>query len=533
MSFPHDLETSTVEPRKPSRVNQRDRAVALTIAWHSDVRRIGEVARLASRAQPFVAELSRIEPAFCRVDTARATPAPLGEPCLSRKPVTIELTPDSIVHVSCESTSTTVVVDGQPVRGRREIPLEDVDAGVVIELADRVVLVLHRVGNGADHDDKLGLIGDSDAIVRVRQEVRRVADAGVPVLIRGETGAGKELVARAIHGASPRANKPCVCINMATLERGTAGSELFGHARGAFTGAVREHRGFFDEADGGTLFLDEIGETPVDVQAMLLRVLETGEVTPVGGQTSHKVDVRLLSATDAALEDEVTAGTFREPLFHRLAGYQIAIPPLRERRDDIGRLLCRFVREELATVGELDRLAPRSPEELPWMPARVVGDLIRFRWPGNVRQLHNVARQLVVSSRGAPQVDLGPGLAFIRDGLALAQPAPASVVELAARAEPVATSKRASELTEDDVIEALRANAWRTSAAASALGISRTTLYAVIDRSPRIRKARDLTEEQIEQSRQEHGGDLDAVAAHLEVSKRGLLLRMRELELDV
>src|SRR4029077_13886298 len=167
-----------------------------------------------------------------------------------------------------------------------------------------------------------------------------------PVLISGESGTGKELVARAIAAAGVRAGRPFVAVNMAALPPSTAPSELFGHRAGAFTGAARQRSGFFAQADGGTLFLDEIATAGLDVQAMLLRALETGETQPLGGESSERVDVRVVAATDEDLHRAMREGRFREALYHRLSACEITLTPLRERRDDLGRLLLHFVRNE-------------------------------------------------------------------------------------------------------------------------------------------------------------------------------------------
>jgi two-component system nitrogen regulation response regulator GlnG len=311
-------------------------------------------------------------------------------------------------------------------------------------------------------------------------------------------------------------------VNNSDITPSTAASELFGHAAGAFTGAVRARDGFFVEAHGGTLFLDEIAEVPAEVQAMLLRVLETREVQALGSNRTQKVDLRLLAATDADLEELIASGRFREPLFHRIAGYQLQVPPLRERRDDVGRLLQRFLGEEMAAVGELQKLERPLSAGDPWLPADVVGRLARHDWPGNVRQLKNVVRQLVISSRGLEQARLDSTLEKL-------------LADLPGRpeaAEPTAPAPREAvapqELTDDRVLEALRKNAWKTTATAEELGISRTTLYALIDRSGRIRKARDVPRDELLACLEACGGDVTAAAAKLEVSKRGLQLRLAE-----
>ena len=242
-------------------------------------------------------------------------------------------------------------------------------------------------------------MGCSDALGRVRDEIRVVGDLPVPVLIRGESGTGKELIARAIHRESRRAAAQYEVLNMATLSPTLAASELFGHVRGAFTGAERSHEGCFVRADGGTLFLDEIGEAPLDTQAQLLRVLETHDLRPVGGSVTRQVDVRVIAATDSDLETAVRLGRFREALFQRLAGFRVQVPPLRERRVDIGPLIYHFVRLELASLGLADLLGADEDDREPWISATTIARLTRYHWPGNVRELRNMVRQLVIAGR--------------------------------------------------------------------------------------------------------------------------------------
>jgi two-component system nitrogen regulation response regulator GlnG len=396
--------------------------------------------------------------------------------------------------------------------------------------------------------DTLGLEGCSDAIERVRQNIRIVGELNVPVLIRGESGTGKELIARAIHRESRRADRTYEALNMATLSASLAASELFGHVRGAFTGADRNHVGCFTRCDGGTLFLDEIGETPIDTQAQLLRVLETADVRPVGGSVSKTVDVRVIAATDADLEGAVRQGSFREALLQRLAGFRIIIPPLRERRVDIGPLIYHFARLELSAVGMTGLLdaspdspgKPRAPggseapdPEQPWISAPTVARLIAYHWPGNVRELRNIIRQLVIAGRRHAEMSVGSDLdALLRPTTKSSTPAP-PIDELATiepRAPGAARShyRMPAEIDEDALLEVLRANGYRLAATAKALNLSRTSLYALVEQSSRIRKAADLSGEQITEALST-SANLPAAATLLEVSAHALKLRMRAL----
>ena len=248
------------------------------------------------------------------------------------------------------------------------------------ELATHVKALLERRRLA----EQTGLYGDSEAVREVLVKVEQMAPVSSTVLIEGESGTGKELVARAIHRLSPRRAKPFIAVNVGALPETLLESELFGHEKGAFTGAAERRIGRFELADGGTIFLDEIGEIPPSTQVKLLRVLEEREVTRVGGTTPIHVDVRVVAATNRALRDAVERGTFRSDLYYRLNVLRIYLPPLRERRDDIVMLLRRFVQE--FTQAHEREFRGISPEALQ--------ALIDYPWPGNVRELRNLMERL-------------------------------------------------------------------------------------------------------------------------------------------
>ncbi len=238
-----------------------------------------------------------------------------------------------------------------------------------------------------DHDL---MIGESPALQRVREQIAQVAPTDSTVLIQGETGTGKELVARAIHEKSGRRERPLIKLNCAALPRELVESELFGHERGAFTGAVQQRRGRFELADGGTLFLDEVGEMPPDAQAKLLRVLQDHEFERIGGARSLRVDVRVVAATNRDLHAEVDGGRFRADLYFRLDVFPIVLPPLRERRDDIPRLLRHFAARTARRLGRaIEGVSPAFIER-----ARA------YDWPGNIRELENLVERALIMSRG-------------------------------------------------------------------------------------------------------------------------------------
>ena len=517
---PHTTTQTTLhkETLQPSaRLGSRLSATipGLTIACHPDLSRIGEQARFVSLGAGSEAAISRLEPDF--VAPGDGAGRPLADPYVPLSGGGVRLIPPS---------GGPPILDGAPLSGPRDISRDELERGLVLEIADRVVLLLHCLGGAGRRRSQLGIIGDNEEMERVRGQILKVADLQVPVLVRGETGTGKELVACAIHEASPRRPRPFLAVNMGATPASTAASELFGHARGAFTGAVKDHPGHFVRADGGTLFLDEIGETPPDVQAMLLRVLETGEVLPVGGRDFRKVDVRLVAATDADLEQACEDRSFRPALLHRLSGYVITLPPLRERRDDIGRLFVHFLRSELETIGEAWRLdTPASPDARPSVPAAIIGRLLAYHWPGNVRELKNVVRQLVISSRGAGELRLDPA---IDRQLRSPVEAPAPPDTRTPAPEP-AGYRDPSRVSEQEVVTALEKNRWRIGPAAKELRVSRTSLYALIDQSSTVRKAKDIPADEILRCRAECSGDEEEMASKLRVSKRALVFRLNEL----
>ena len=236
-----------------------------------------------------------------------------------------------------------------------------------------------------------GIVGESDALHYVLSRARQVGATSSTVLLLGETGVGKELVARAIHNLSPRRERTLVRVNCAALPATLIESELFGHEKGAFTGALSQRKGRFETADGSTLFLDEIGEMPLDLQPKLLRVIQEGEFERVGGNRTLRVDVRLIAATNRVLEDEIRKGRFREDLWYRLNVFPITVPPLRKRREDIPQLARHFVDKICRKLG-------RAPLEL---SKATLADLAAYDWPGNVRELESVIERAVITSPGA------------------------------------------------------------------------------------------------------------------------------------
>jgi len=317
------------------------------------------------------------------------------------------------------------------------------------------------------HPDNI--IGSSEAIRHVLELVDRVAPTRATILIQGDSGTGKELVARAIHYRSPRASGPFVAINCAALTESLLESELFGHVRGAFTGADRSHRGKFEEADGGTLFLDEIGETTNNFQTKLLRVLQEGEIIRVGGTETAKVNVRVLAATNRDLDALARQGKFREDLLYRLRVVPIRIPPLRERREDIPEL-ARFFAMRAAQENGLN-YKPLSDA--------AIEQLTHCDWRGNVRELENTIERAVILSHGE---EIGTDDIWLPLDRDVATPAARPAENLDADIENLPLNEYIDEMTRRHLLRCLEQAGWRKQDAAEALGIDRATLYRKIKR---------------------------------------------------
>ena len=301
----------------------------------------------------------------------------------------------------------------------------------------------------ADAQEFHGLVSRDAAMHRAFATIRNVAETDATVLVRGESGSGKELAARAIHLENHRAQGPFVAVNCAALTPGLLESELFGHVRGAFTGAVKDRKGLFEQADGGTLFLDEVAELPLEMQSKLLRVLEERVVTPVGASGEVAVDVRVIAATHRALREEVEAGRFREDLMYRLRVVPLFLPPLRERRGDVEVLLRFFLRQ-------FNKAGPRHVETIAPDAMRA---LLNYAWPGNVRELRNAVEYSFAVGRGQE--------------LLLEELPP----EFAEEPQEMDEAVEREQGERERIREALQLEGGKVSASAKRLGMSRATFW--------------------------------------------------------
>jgi DNA-binding NtrC family response regulator len=320
---------------------------------------------------------------------------------------------------------------------------------------DRLVRENRRLTEESGLADEI--LGDAEPTRALRSTLVRVASSEATVLLLGENGTGKELAARAIHAGSPRSKKPLVVVNCAAIPESLFESELFGHVKGAFTGATEARRGKFQQADGGTLFLDEIGETPIRLQPKLLRARESGDVETIGGRGPERVDVRLIAATNRDLVAETAAGTFRADLYYRIAVVPVQLPPLRDRTPDIPMLAAHF----LESACRKNRTKPKR------LDPQASATLARHAWPGNVRELRNAMERVAILVAG--DLVTVPDLAFLA-------PAPGPDAAL----DPGQGSDLASMMERHEravVLAALERHRWQMTKTAEALGVERSHLY--------------------------------------------------------
>ena len=323
-----------------------------------------------------------------------------------------------------------------------------------------------------DGDARVRLIGTGPGMAEVFRLMARAAESPIPVLIQGETGTGKELVARGIHAASMRAENAFVAVNCAALPETLLESELFGHRRGAFTGATQDHAGLFEAASGGTLFLDEIGEMPAATQPKLLRFLQEGEVLRVGETRARKADARVVSATNRDLTHEVEAERFRSDLFYRLSALTIDVPPLRTRREDVP-----LIAERVLTAA-----SARHRRRIRGMTNAALSAMVAYSWPGNVRELENEIQRLVALARDGDWIDVGQLSDRVRQGATVRtgdEPAGADAAEARTVAADASDDLREAmaSFERTRIAEILEQTGGNVSEAARVLGLSRGALH--------------------------------------------------------
>jgi len=481
--------------------------LALTVLWHPDLARIGEQYLEPDAGQ--AVEVSRFLPLFARPGKDGLG---LGHGGVSRQPLRLARAAGGGLSVIPPDSRMAVEVNGVELQGPAVLEPGQLDSGVVLGLGRSILLCIHWTDRLPRDNPVPGLLGVSSAAIQVRELIRTVAPTELPVLLLGETGTGKEVAARAIHALGHRAGKPLVAVNMAVMNEGLAAAELFGTTRGAYTGAQTARTGLFAEADGATLFLDEIGNTPANVQPMLLRVLESGQYRVVGGDTDRRSSARVIAATD----QDLAGHDFNQALLRRLERFVIELPPLRTRREDIGVLLAHALAQAAATGGGV-------PAAL--LPFAFVSACANYDWPGNVRQLsHVVGRALLLAQAG--QVPLFEALVGVRNL--------APALRQAQAAAPVAPPMKRRTLDafgDDEVVSALHNNGWRIQGAAAELGISRPSMYKLIEGHPAIRRPESIGLDELEHALGQGGGDLERCAAALLTPAEALRRHLRGLGL--
>ncbi|PLX92121.1 MAG: sigma-54-dependent Fis family transcriptional regulator [Desulfuromonas sp.] len=343
--------------------------------------------------------------------------------------------------------------------------------------AQQVLLTFSRPTSSTPPPEHYGLVGESPALRELLRKIELYGPTDAALIVTGETGTGKELVAKALHDASHRDNAPFVAVNCSAISEELLESELFGHEKGAFTGAVRSHRGRFERADGGTLFLDEIGDMPLHTQTRLLRILETGEVERVGGEQVKKVDVRVVAATNVPLEQAVGEGKFRADLYHRLSVLRLHLAPLRQRSDDIPLLVAHFLKELSTKYGRTIQRLTQEAMEL----------LQSYLWPGNIRELRNIIERVFIETQNEV-IGVRAFSEWVQErrafsaGIALPKP------EKIAPPYPLLTEleerhpNQLLDLDAETIRVAWQASHGNLSATARHLGIHRATLYRHLDR---------------------------------------------------
>jgi two-component system nitrogen regulation response regulator GlnG len=476
------------------------------IVWHTDHSRIGAIAPVCFD-RGGTAVISRLTPDFHDLKS------PLLDRHVSRSEIVVERDKNGRISLTPNSSTMPLIVNGVRVLERKTFDMEELGNEIILMLGNSVILSIFKsvVKNFQDPLlNEYGLIGISHSIARVRTSIAQLADTRLPVLILGETGTGKELVARALHRTGRRADAPLITANMAAISPSLATAELFGSKRGAFTGAFADKPGLFKLADKGTLFLDEIGDASTDVQSILLRTLETGEVLPVGGTAAVNVDVRVIAATDKILDKALAPTNFNQPLFQRLNVATITLAPLQQRRVDIGLLIRHFLRDDS------DGLPPYAPQDL---PVQEVHRMVLDPWPGNVRQLYNAVRRLRLGEpfgqdrRSAPAISL----AAVRDG----PPAVTPTANAALRAY-----RNPSEISDADLLAALDSCNWVIKDTARLLKVSRTSLYLLMSRCAQIRSIHDVSEAEIGETMDRLEGGISAWVKHLRVGREALRKRI-------
>ncbi len=497
------MEQATIDdPDEPqSKAKSTTLRPRLTIAVHPDGDRIGQSMWLAPTAARRVDLLSRLDGEF--------EGRPLDDASVSRRPVRL-VGDGKRLQIDVAELTMPVFVDGRQLLATTVLSAAQLEEGVALRLGRRVLLWLEVDDDAVPDAPAEFTVGRSLLARKLSARVIKASATELPALIRGATGSGKERVARALHALGPRKDQPFIAVNMAAIPASTATSALFGHMRGAFTGAEGSSPGYFRQAQGGVLFLDELAAAPPEIQDALLRVLDSGEIQPVGAKQPQVVDVRVVAATDADLDEEVAAARFRPTLRFRLERLVLHVPRLVERRADIPGLFAAALREAFRATGQPDRLQT-PPDGRPWLTPALVERLLRYPFPGNIRELRNLADRLAFE--------------YGVDEQAPEEAIPEKVQAPAKTREPVTLTREPVTLTREQVRAALVGTNQNVARAARLLGVSNPMLHEFLQRTGLARRGCDVPDAEFDAAVAAASGDLARAAEILGVSLRSLQLR--------
>lgn len=492
------------------------------IMSHPLLERIGEYYFHPLETQSTHIEIHRTLPMFSPASM------PLADPYINRTGLSINTRDQQHFTISKQNPKLTLFVDGLPITEEVTVSRDDLLEGVVLELNHRVCLLLKisQPVQTVDYERFL-MQGFSPGLNQLCRHIAFLSPTSEPVLIRGATGTGKELVAKAIVKNSPRHNKPFISVNLAAISPSLAAAELFGSSKGAFTGAQKQRDGFMQAADGGTLFLDEIGEANSELQAMLLRVLETGELFPVGSTTAIEVDVRIIAATDAKLDQLIEQGDFKAPLLYRLANFELNLEDLSARKQDISLLFVHFAKQ---ICQELNITPPQNLLSPSWLPSHVMQQLLDYHWPGNIRELRNVVRQIIISAHSSPVLSLPAEFAAKKQkNQPQAKPTEAATAEPLKSEQNKPAKRKPASIDKDELINALTRYDYEVSKTAESLNISRASVYLLMKQF-KVPNVTDFSDQQILQLLDEQK-DIITVARQLQVSQSALRRRVNQFKL--
>ncbi|MDO8343290.1 MAG: sigma 54-interacting transcriptional regulator [Cellvibrio sp.] len=484
--------------------------LCLTILWHPELERIGDQTIITGQNLA----ISRYHPLFSKPEQPGLA---LGHGGISRSPLELSVDLQGGVTIAVQAGRMLVELDGKEIQGNHYLQPDQISNGTILGLGRAVLLCLHWLTALPKNNAIDGLIGVGSSTQKVRDLIRQVAATDTTVLLLGETGTGKEVVAQSIHSLSLRKHKPLVSVNMAALNDDLAAADLFGAAKGAYTGAQTARNGFFQEAEEATLFLDEIGNAPASVQPMLLRVLETGDYRPLGATKDLTTTARIIAATD----QDLYGGGFNPALLRRLESFVINLPPLRNRREDLGVLIMHLMQSP-----SLNNIANKN------LSFSLLTQFALYDWPGNIRQLRHFLKRVLLGMANnetpafSSLIDSPPQrITYSAEPTnACSPPTPSSTEKQ--------TRKKLNELTEEDVINALEDNEWNIQSAAQALGISRPSMYKLMEVNSQIRRVGKISAEEIQQARRAANNDIEVCASLLKTPAEALRRHLRGLDLN-